>query len=572
MDATNSGTPQRLVEIRQEHPREAEETTRIFAVDEADLWQWWNKNGKSFHVGGIDLGGALVAPEIQLDEWDLAASLSSVEAALLMLDLPEASAWPILECHEASRVVADMASGCRYGIALGEVPVAVGWGQGVWDGDQALMVLADGLLNKLERMGKELTGWLAERGLEALRVDLVMKPDHDGPAVGFGSFSDNTLTLHCQRSLQASFLADAAAVEHETGIALSQGAVSRERRPDFLDAWSRTPRTMRMEPLRSPRVPLSEEPVTVGVADVSKIRRELAIHLRESGIECKEYTADEAKHVDSSIIYPWLINKLRDELNRYSHNQILVYALEQLERLNCQRDLVDRKTELFLGFPERSELGDQYLDDSRGEIVANIKFVSLIIEQLVASPPSGTAPPNVLAWEHILCIAALCVESGFRSEAIHMGMSSTTIRVSENFELEVSHEHGFADFDLESYMKCWTASTRPPELDLDSVPGGEDDEDDRGDVADIPTVVDLTPGLVPVDAALREVWGFGLQAIVGALDQARQWNIDDSASVHVATSRAFVGRSVRGRSQDNCRGVPKSGRVANTSERRPTTA
>ena len=517
--------------------RKAEETVKIFAIDEADLWQWWRKNGKSFHVGGIALGAACVAPGIQLDEWDMAASLSTVERALLMLDLPEASAWPILECHEASWVVADAESGCRYGIALGDVPIAVGWGEGVWDGDDALMVLADGLLNKLERIGETLTGWLAEQRLDALRVDLIMKPDHDGPAVGFGSFSDNTLTLHCQRSLQARFLADAAAVEHAVGIALSQGAVSRERRSEFLDAWSRTPRTMRMETLRFQRVPPSARPVTVRVADVSKIRRELAIHLRETGIECREYAADEAKRMDSLIIYPWLMNRLRDELNRYSHNQLLVYALEQLERLNYERDLVDRKTELFLGFPERSEHGDQYLDDSRNEIVVHIKYVSLIIEQLVASPSTGSAPPNLLAWEYILCMAALCAESGFRSEAIHTGMSNSTISVSENFELAVNHEYGFADFDLGSYLKCWTASTRPPKLGLDSVP---DEEHDETDVAEIPRVVELVPGLAPTDAALREVWGFGLQAIVGALDQACVWNDDDPASVHVATTRAFA--------------------------------
>ena len=399
------------------------------------------------------------------------------------------------------------------------------------------MVLADGLLNKLERMSETLTGWLAEQRLDALRVDLIIKPDHDGPAVGFGSCSDNTLTLHCQRSLEARFLADAAAVEHSAGIALSQGAVSRERRSDFLHAWSQTPQSMRMETLCFQRVPPSEKPITLRVADDSKIRRELAIYLRESGIECGEYTADEAKNVDSTIIYPWLINRLHDELNRYSQNQILVYALEQLERLNYERDLIDRKTELFLGFPERSERGDQYFDDSRNEIVVCIKYVSLIIEQLVASPPSGSAPPSLLAWEHILCIAALCVESGFRSEAIHTGMSNATLSVSMNFELEVNHENGFADFDMGSYSKYWTASTRPPKLDLDSEPDGEDDE---ADVVDIPRVVDLMPGLAPIDVALREVWGFGLQAIVGALDQACVWNDDDPAGVHVTTTHAFA--------------------------------
>ena len=517
--------------------REAEETVKIFSVDEADLWQWWSKNGKSFHVGGIELGGAVVAPEIQLDEWDFAASLSAVERALLMLDLPEASAWPLLDCHETSWVVADAESGCRYGIVLGDVPIAVGWGEGAWYGDDALMVLADGLLNKLERISEPLTGWLAEERLDALRVDLVMKADHDGPAVGFGSFSDNTLTLHCQRSLQARFLADAAAVEHAAGTALSQGAVSRERRSDFLDAWSQTPRSMRMETLRFQRVTPSEQPVTVRVADDRKIRRELAIHLRESDIECREYTADEAKRLDSRVIYPWLMNRLHDELNRHSPNQILAYALEQLEGLNYERDLIDRKTELFLGFPERSERGDQYLDESRNEIVVNTRYVSLIIEQLVASTPSGSMTPNLLAWEHILSIAALCVESGFRSEAIHTGMFNATIRVSERFELEVNHERGFADFDMESYSKCWTESTRPPKIDLDSAPDGEDEATDS---VDIPRVVDLMPGLAPIDVALHEVWGFGLQAIAGTLEQACSWNDDDPTGVHVATTRAFA--------------------------------
>ena len=517
--------------------REAEETVEIFTVDEADLWQWWSKNGKSFHVGGIELGGALVAPEIQLDEWDLAASLSAVERALLVLDLPEASAWPILDCHETSWVVADAESGCRYGIAMGDVPIAVGWGRGAWYGDDALMVLADGTLNKLQRISEPLTGWLAEQRLDALRVDLVIKPDHDGPAVEFGSFTDNTLTLHYQKSLQARFLADGAAVEHAVGTALSQGAISRERRSDFLDAWSRTPRSMLMGTPHFRRMTPCEKPVTVGVADDSRIRRELAIHLCESDVECREYTADEAKRLDSTIIYPWLLSRLRDELNRYSSNQILVYALEQLERLNYERDLIDRKTELFLGFQDRSERGDQYLDDSRNEIVVHIRYVSLIIEQLVASPPSGNALPNLLAWEYIICIAGLCVESGFRSEAIHTGMSNATIRVSERFDLEVHHELGFADFDMESYSKCWIESTRPPAIDLDNVP---DRADDRTDVVDMPRVADLMPGLEPIDVALREVWGFGLQAIVGALDQACSWKDYDPASVHVANTREFA--------------------------------
>ena len=223
-----------------------------------------------------------------------------------------------------------------------------------------------------------------------------MGGDHVGPVVEFGSISGSTLTLHWQKSLQARLMTDAASVEEAVGAALANGAVSRDRMPDFIDAWSQTPRAVRMGAIHSPqRATPSERPVTIGVAGNNWITRELAVCMRKCGIECREYAGDEAKHLDSQVIYPWLINRLCEELARYSPKEILAYALEQLEMLNYERHLIDRKTELFLGFKERSEIGDQHFHDSRNEIVLHTKYVSLIIEQLVASPPSGSTLPGV---------------------------------------------------------------------------------------------------------------------------------------------------------------------------------
>ena len=375
--------------------REVRETSEIFAFDEADAWQWWSKNNKSFYNGGLEMPVLSIAPGIQLDEWDMAANFSAVERALLLLDLPEASAWPILEDYETTWYAKDAVAGCRYGIILGEVPVALGWGEGASNGEYALALLVDGLLSKLERINERLRGWLVEEGHDALRVDFVMGGDHVGPVVEFGSISGSTLTLHWQKSLQARLMTDAASVEEAVGAALANGAVSRDRMPDFIDAWSQTPRAVRMGAIHSPqRATPSERPVTIGVAGNNWITRELAVYMRKCGIECREYAGDEAKHLDSQVIYPWLINRLCEELARYSPKEILAYALEQLEMLNYERHLIDRKTELFLGFKERSEIGDQHFHDSRNEIVLHTKYVSLIIEQLVASPPSGSTLPG----------------------------------------------------------------------------------------------------------------------------------------------------------------------------------
>ena len=518
--------------------RETQETSKIFAVDEADGWEWWRKNNKGFYNGGLEMPDMTIAPCIQLDEWDMAASCSAVEKALLLLDLPEASAWPILEDFGTVWYATNAYSARRYGILLGDAPVALGWADSISHGEEALGVLVDGLLNKLERIMGPLSRWLAEEGRDALRVDFVMEPDHDGPAVELGSVSNGALTIHWQESLGEQLLADAEAVEEAAGAALAQGTMSGERIGEFAHAWSETPRAVRFDAVPSlQRSTPSETLVTIGAAGTSRIMKHLAAHLRESGIECREYEGDEAKHLISEVIFPWLSHRLREELDRYSPNEILDYALTQLEVLNYQRDEVDRKMELYLGLPDTTEYGVQHLDDSRGEVVVFTRYVSFIVEQLVASRPSGNATPNQLEWENLLGIAAACINFGFQSEAIHTGMSNATLSVSGHFEIELDDRRETAEFDERAYLRCWTASTRPPKLGLEN--RQESTEGGTGDDL-MPSVLDVKPGLAPADTAMREVWGFGFQAITSVLDQACAWDSTEPNSVQTSTVRAFA--------------------------------
>lgn len=518
--------------------REAEQTTVIVAMDEADAWQWWCKNGKCLHVGGVELPVSIVEPGIQLDEWDMATGLSVLEAALLPLGLPPASAWPRVEFHEGICVVRDAMTGCQYRIIPTASPVAIGWAPEAWNGDDALEVLVDGITNKLEHLSPLLAGWLADAHREGLRVDFVKTPDNAGPAVGFVSISGNVLTLAWNDSLRESMMVSGAQVEHEAGIALARGVVALERMPEFVEAWSATPRSMRMDMVSYGRrtVPTSRA-VTLRAAGDSRIRRELAVYMRKQDVDCREYAGDDAKRLDSGLIYTWLMDRLRAELDHHSPRDLLLYALVQFELLNYERDLADRTMELYLGLPDRRARGEEYIDSLRSDAVLHSRYVSLIVELIIASPPTGTARPNVPAWEHLLSIAALCVESGFRSETVHLGLSDSTLTVSGHYELLVDEGSRVPLFDMQSYLKHWTESTRPPEISLDE--GGATSNEDAGSDGPL-MVLDLIPGMEAVDSALQETFGFGLEALVGVLQHAHAWESDAKTGVHIAEVDQFA--------------------------------
>ena len=518
--------------------RETHETSTVFAVDEADAWEWWRKNGKSFYIGGLDLDVMPIEPGMQLAEWEMAASCSVVERALFLLGLPEAAAWPELGDYGTVWYVTDRHTASRYGIILGDVPVALGWADVIPREEEALTILVDGLLNKLEQIKEPLSRWLTEEGRNALRVEFVMKPYHGGPAVELGSISNGVLTLHWKESLEEQLVADAAAVEEAVGTALARGVFSYERSRKFAHAWSRIPRAVRFDTVFSLQRPIpSESLVTIGAAGTSREMRDLAVHMRHSGIECKEYDGDDAKHLISRVIYPWLLHRLREELGKFSPDKILDYALKQIEVLNYHRDQVDRMMELYLGLPNISESGIHHIDGFRGEVVVHTRYVSLILEQLVASRPSGSEIPNHLEWENLLGIASACIRFGFLSEAIHQGMSNATLRVAGSFAIEFDDGIETAEFDEEAYSRCWTASTRPPKLDLDN----RTDSAEEGAGNDyMPSVVDLEPGLAPADTAMREIWGFGFQAIMSVLDQACAWDSTELNSISTSTTRAFA--------------------------------
>ena len=160
--------------------------------------------------------------------------------------------------------------------------------------------------------------------------------------------------------------------------------------------------------------------------------RRLAEHLSESSeVSSRTYPGDEAKTLENDTIYPWLIKHLRDDLQRYDSEKVLEYALGQMELINCKRRTDEEHFARLLGFSERSAAAERSADEERKEIMMLTRWVHLIVEQLLSLPATDRATTERPGtWGRTLGIATLCIESCFRSEAIHRGLIDTTTTIS----------------------------------------------------------------------------------------------------------------------------------------------
>ena len=78
-----------------------ERTGQLRMAELADGWEAWHQNGKSFYKGAEPFEVMAFAPDLSVGaEWDAAATASPTEKALLGLDLPPLSEWPLIDKND----------------------------------------------------------------------------------------------------------------------------------------------------------------------------------------------------------------------------------------------------------------------------------------------------------------------------------------------------------------------------------------------------------------------------------------------------------------------------------------
>ena len=520
------------------------ESTRLFVSDEIDAWERWVGNDKSFHAGGTHMESMLIAPGFADAEWLWAAGLSDTERALLALGLRGATDWPIVDDSGTDVLVLDLVEVEMIRVLRWHVPIGFyrGSGSRAPQGEDMLSNLIDGTAFRLAGMKDTCERLLRQAGIASLMVTFHYDPDGNTPLAESAESTLGVLGIAWADTLGDAMTETPEAVEAQIGEILAKALPSEELRQEFLQAWGQGAPCIRRDAIYFEQKTVHEaDPIMVDAVHRSEASRRLAEHLSgPSGVSSGAYAGDKAKLLENDTIYPWLIDHLRADLQRYDSDEMLTYALGQMELLNCKRHTDDKRLALRLGFAERSAAGDQLADDDRREAIILARCIQLIVEQLLSLPTRTGQSPSDLGWGRTLGIAVLCIESCFRSEAIHRGLINTTTTISEVFVVDTESGAEPGDIDMGRYTAARLHATRPAPVKI----GATETTSDDAETDPSPSIAESLPALAPIDQVLRETMGFGLDALIWCYKCAMRWEVPPKQMVGSTDRASFVEAAV----------------------------
>ena len=515
------------------------EPTRLFVWDEINAWEWWIRNDKSFHAGGTDMASMFIDPNFAEAEWVWAAGMSSTERALLALNLRGVADWPIVDDIGADVHVVDLDAGEKVRVLRWPVPTgfcidpASRGSQDV----ELLGNLIGGVAFRLEGMKDIYERLFTQAGVASLMVTFRYDSDGTTPLTTPAKNTPGALAV-----VWSDLLGDAVSdspqdVEEKIGKILAKALPKGKLRREFLRAWRQGAPCVRRDAISLEQKTVHKAaPIMVDAVFRSEASRRLAEHLSESSeVSSGTYSGDEAKTLENDTIYPWLVKHLRDDLQRYDTEKMLEYALGQMELLNCKRRVDEERFALRLGFSERSAAADRSADEGRKELILLTRCVHLIVEQLLSLPATSGQPPSDLKWGRTLGIATLCIESCFRSDAIHRGLIETTTTISGSYVVDTESGAASGEIDLDRYTAAVLQATRPEPVHIGATAPSVDSETDkpRG-------IADSLPKTRPTDNALKETLGLGLDALIGCYVCVIQWELLPNQIVGSTKRDSFV--------------------------------
>lgn len=509
---------------------------RMFAWDLIDRWEVW-KPQRSFYRGGVLITSMMFAPHAAVAEWRDAADAAPAERALHGLGLPPVRSWPIVAIdHRRGTEVGDMRTDRVYQVLPWSVPVAVAKvdPSGPSEHFSTLWSLAVGIAWKLEHSADAFLTAALTSGLTSLRIEFEYQTRDTGPPLTTEHFGDGVLTIVWDDRLQQSLAENSFAVETLCGQLVSQ-AFADAARADFVAAWEAAPPGVRIDGFSvRQQVQRLPEPLEVHKAIRSDVLRQLGEYLGAEQVEPSLLDGAEATKFESRTVFPWLVKQFHRSIAHLRADDLLVFALRQLECSSHQRFMLDKHLSWERGFPVQ---GEDDAVERRERIARATRVISFIIEEVLARPPAGEVIVGDFTWIEALSIAELCIESCFRSDAIHFQLTRTAVEISDLYEVNVVSSDDSTDVDVTAYNKVRSVHMLPS-----AVPIATDqhiDEEDVGAQEPRP-VVDLMPELGQIDAAMRASLGFGIDAITGVLNVATQYNASPDAPASATTPDVFV--------------------------------
>lgn len=492
---------------------------QLLSWDGIDTWETWRGQGKSLYRGARDLDVLHIEPHHSVLEWQRMSEQREIELALHLLGMGRIAVWPRHSLDGTSKLIANAVSGALYQIVVCANPAAVSLRAA--SGTEPAPGLARGLgeciAYKLECTADEFTSLMQASGMRSLRIEFAFSDAAQSQTLRVTSFDGGVLTVGCAPNLQGRLHEDSLSVEAEFGLLLAQAIASDAGAEQFVAAWNDSPPGIRFDAISvGPRIPYTPVAAPLHAAHRSRHIADLGAHLEKVGVAAGSYNGNDAKRIETDIVYPWLTARLHEQLSSFDKSSVLRSALTQLECTNCYRWWKIEKSAFEVGSPSAT---NDRLPESYEDQLRQSRSISLLIEEVLARPPTGTRTPTEYEWQELLSLSTLASESGHRSEALHLELTDHALIVSEVHEVTISESDLSASIDFESFSRDRSSAALP-----DPVPIGARVEQDGSNEEWTPIGVRL-PEYMAIEESLQESFGWGVDAIMGVLDAVIHWPV-----------------------------------------------
>ena len=343
----------------------------IFATDETDIFEVWRYWNKTLNKVGHPMTSLYVMPGGGEEEWRDESAKYELERSLLALQMRPARKWPIIDFAGDVVHLCDLLALEYFDVLPWEIPVSISAEHpGRHESDTELANnLMQGTIFLLRIVRDTLIGACKASDVGAVRIEFRYDPQPTAQPLRLGSYQEPVLSVYWSSALQEALIANAEAVQLSLGQILAN-VIAPDQRSVFLAAWGSAPPAIRIDVISiEQHQKIMSDPLSVHSWHRSHWTQRLLSYLFEEGIECKTYSGEDAKRLDSATIYPWLLDQLHKQFDRYSRTSILEFALTQLEALYCKRRWTDLQLAHKTGFPTYSHSGVEKLREQQKRAV-----------------------------------------------------------------------------------------------------------------------------------------------------------------------------------------------------------
>lgn len=443
----------------------------LFGLETINIWEAWRDGGGALFRGASSPSAMAFELHRGSAEWARGIARTPLEDSLHRLRLPPVRGWDFADARPSAPFnVANWTGGSpsnssehgshgRGRIALTLIhpsvkPVAVQLSTQPSIGAVGARVLHDiagALMLILRKVDATWVDVAGESNLDAVRIILGLIP---GPAAGspfsVTSFESDGRVFVAHVAVDVDALAERADGKPDVAHALlsellsrlvaTAGASTEEvervraaclRAPMSLTVQTRSRITERVD------LPL---PIEIEAPLLAQVDRIVADAVREAGVAPGRFGPEQAKALDTEIIAPAALSEVHERLARFRPSSVVLFGMQQLERVIAHRDELDRGVEQSAGALALDWDPAQRLREIEVEYLRLRRSNELIIElALRGEAGKGTVGAEVdeRAWAEILAGAANYLEATGRSESLHFQVVRSGLAISDLYELDV---------------------------------------------------------------------------------------------------------------------------------------